>query len=177
MSTHENPTTPATALPSPSTLSSPKYTTEEIRQDCKLWYKIHVFIYDLRNFRSNDKSRDRLDSVVDTYYLGLPYFNATEADKILHTIGDVETGRTLKELLDDFFSQKLEKRKKSRMEETADYRVCAAHDLAPIFEKVFRVHPKDLAKNKGFIKVLNKGALGALDEGVVTLFQSSFGPS
>jgi hypothetical protein len=121
MSTHENLTTSATALPSPSMLSSPKYTTEEIRQDCKLWYKIRVFIYDLCNFRSNDKSRDRLDSVVDTYYIGLPYFNATEADKILHTIEDVETGRTLKELLDDFYSHKLEKRMKSRMEETADY--------------------------------------------------------
>ncbi|KAF2249606.1 hypothetical protein BU26DRAFT_530323 [Trematosphaeria pertusa] len=140
---------------------------DELRRDGILWYKIHVFVYDLRNFRSSDKSRDRLESVVDTYYIGPPYFSATEADNILHTIADPETGKILREILDDFFAQKLEKRIKARTKETADYRVCAAHDLAPIVEKAFRIHPKDLAKNKGFVKLLNKRGLGALSEGGV----------
>jgi hypothetical protein len=167
MSTHANLIEHATALSEPSALPSQTCTTDELRQDGKLWYKIHVFVYDLRNFRSSENSRNRLDSVVDTYYIGLPYFSATEADTILHTIVDIETGKTLKELLDDFFAQKLEKRIKSRMKETADYRVCAAHDLAPIIEKAFRIHPRDLAKNKGFRKLLDTRGLSALDEGGV----------
>lgn len=53
------------------------------------------------------------------------------------------------------------------MNGTANYRVCAAHDLAPIVEKAFRVHPKDLTKNKGFLKLVNTRGLGALDRGEV----------
>ena len=72
------------------------YTPEnpaELRQDNELWYKLHVFIYDLRNFRSNEKSQDRLDKIVNTYYIGLPYFSATEADTIiLRTIGNYKKG-------------------------------------------------------------------------------------
>jgi arginine/lysine/ornithine decarboxylase len=140
-------------------------TTEELRQDSKLWYKLHVFVYGLRKIRSNEKSRERLDSVINTYYMGPPYFTATEADRILHTIDD--EGRTLKETLDGFFARKLEKRMQSRMKETADYRVCAAHDLAPILENASRIHTKDLKKNKGFMKLLRNGALSALDDGRV----------
>ncbi|EFQ94047.1 hypothetical protein CFE70_000324 [Pyrenophora teres f. teres 0-1] len=184
MYTPENPTEHATAAlrepsvatsqsqapscPDLSASASRTNTIAELRQDNKLWYKLHVFIYDLRNFRSNEKSRNRLDNVVDTHYIGSPYFSAAEADTILRTIGDHEKeDKTLKELLDDFFTQKLEKRLNSRMRETADYRVCAAHDIAPIVEKAFRVHPKDLAKNKGFMKLVNAGGLDALDKGGV----------
>lgn len=158
--------TNAGPLSESSAPSNQKHTLDELRQDSKLWFKVHVFLYDLRNFRSNHESRDRLDSVVDTYYIGSPYFSATEADYILQTAGNTET-TTLKELLDDFFAQRPEKRMQSRMKDTADYRVCAAHDLAPIVEKVFRIHPKDLAKNKGFMKLIRLGGLTALDEGGV----------
>jgi len=45
------------------------------------------------------------------------------------------------------------------MKETSDYRVCAAHDLAPLFEKAFDVKAADLAKNKAFLRCLDKGGL------------------
>jgi hypothetical protein len=34
--------------------------------------------------------------------------------------------------------------------DSQDFRVCAAHDLAPIFEKAFGIHPKQLGKNSKF---------------------------
>jgi hypothetical protein len=95
-------------------------------------------MYDLRAFRSDSDSRSRLDSVASTYYIGEPYFGASGVERVLHTISD---GKTLKDMLDEFFEKKLEKRLKGRIKETADYRVCAAHDIAPIVEKVFGVRP------------------------------------
>jgi hypothetical protein len=121
-------------------------------------------MYDLRAFRSNSDSRSRLDSVASTYYIGEPYFGASGVERVLHTISD---GKTLKDMLDEFFEKKLEKRLKGRMKETADYRVCAAHDIAPIVEKVFGVRPGDLKKNKMLVKLVDKGGLSALDDGAV----------
>jgi predicted AAA+ superfamily ATPase len=121
-------------------------------------------MYDLRAFRSNSDSRSRLDSVVSTYYIGEPYFSVSEAERVLHTIIE---GRTLKDTLNEFFEKKLEKRLEGRMKEMADYRVCAAHDIAPIVERAFGVRPGDLKKNKGFVKLVDKGGLGALDDGAV----------
>jgi hypothetical protein len=43
--------------------------------------------------------------------------------------------------------------------ESADYWVCAAHDLAPIFEKAFDIKPKELAKNKEFLDRMEKSGL------------------
>ena len=62
-------------------------------------------------------------------------------------------------MLDEFFTQKLEKRIQKRMAETGDYKVCAAHDLAPVLEKAFGVRPSDLAKNKSFVSLVKKGGL------------------
>lgn len=167
MSAHASSGERAGHLSGSSAPSSPTYTIDELRKDGKLWYKLHIFIYDLRNFRLDEKSHDRLNTVTDTYYIGPPYFSVIEADNILHTIGDTTGGKTLKDLLDEFFAQKLEKRLEEMMKETGDYRVCTAHDLAPIVEKVFCVHPKDLAKNKAFGKSVDGKGQSALDEGGV----------
>lgn len=140
---------------------------DELRSDNALWYKLHVFMYDLRNFRSNSDSRTRLDSVVHEYYLGEPYFSEDEANKVLHTVPDAATEKTVGEAIRAFYEQKLLQRQKSRAIETGDYRICAAHDLAPIFEKAFRLNGKDLAKNKGFMALVNKGGLNALEDGRV----------
>jgi len=43
--------------------------------------------------------------------------------------------------------------------ESGDYRVCAAHDLAPIFEKAFNIKLDDLAKDDGFLSLLDKSGL------------------
>lgn len=105
--------------------------------------------------------------MTETYYIGPPYFSATEADTILHTVDETESGKTLKEPLDKFLVRKSEKRLESMMKETGDYRVCAAHDLAPIVEKAFHVHPKDLAKNKEIRVLVDTKGLTTLDQGGV----------
>lgn len=140
-------------------------TVQELRQNNKLWYKLHVFMYDLRTFRSNESCRARLDSVLAPDYIGAPYFSEEEAEQLRETVIEPNTSDTLGHRLNTFFQQKLEKRMKTRMEETGDYRVCAAHDLGPIFERALGVNPTDLAKNKTFVKLVNKKGLEALDKG------------
>ena len=161
--------TTSTPQQSHDTLSSTTntYTIEDLRHDNVFWYKLHVFMYDLRNFRSNADARDRLDCVVSEHYIGEPYFDASETDRLLHTIIDTTNGDTLGDSIEQFFTERLAPRLKGRMEETGDYRVCAAHDLAPIFERAFRVNAKDLCKNKTFIALVKKGGLQALDQGGV----------
>jgi hypothetical protein len=46
--------------------------------------------------------------------------------------------------------ERLNRRMKKRVE-SEDYRVCAAHDLAPIFEKALGINPKELAKSQEFL--------------------------
>jgi len=142
-------------------------SVEELRRDKSLWYKLHIFMYDLRNYRSNNDARSRLDCVVNEYYVGLPYFTEDEAQKLLHTTTDILKGETLGDAIKTFCTAKLEHRIKNRMKETGDYRVCAAHDLAPIFERAFRVNTKDLSKNKGFMRLMGKGGLQAVENGEV----------
>ncbi len=44
--------------------------------------------------------------------------------------------------------------------DSRDFRVCAAHDLAPIFEKAFEIHPKQLDKDSKFISLTKRYGLG-----------------
>ncbi|KAF2689018.1 hypothetical protein K458DRAFT_261900, partial [Lentithecium fluviatile CBS 122367] len=140
-------------------------TIDDLRRDNILWYKLHVFMYDLRHFRSNNACGSRLDAVVSEKYIGAPYFSVVESAKVLNTIINSATMEKLKDAIDKYFGERLAARLKGRMEETGDYRVCAAHDLAPIFEQAFRVNGRDLGMNKEFFEIGGEGALGALDKG------------
>jgi hypothetical protein len=80
-------------------------TAEDIRKNELLWYKLHVFMYDLRHFRSNEASRTRLDTVISLDYIGQPYFSDEEAQMLRDTT--VEGGSTLQENLDAFFKIEL----------------------------------------------------------------------
>lgn len=42
---------------------------------------------------------------------------------------------------------------------SGDYRVCAAHDLAPIFESTFGIDPELLASNDDFLRILGESGL------------------
>lgn len=94
-------------------------------------------MYDLRHFRSNEASRTRLDTVIALDYIGQPYFSDDKAQTLKDTL--VEGERTLQETLDAFIQIKLPTRLESRVKSESDYRVCAAHDVAPVFEKTFGV--------------------------------------
>ena len=122
-----------------------------------LWYRLHVFVYDLRHFRDNDAARERLDSIMDALYIGLPYFTPAEAEMITNTMvsasidtnsdDGVERQKTLGKHIEETMNTKLTRRTKKRVE-SRDFRVCAAHDLAPIFESVFGISQKVLNKDR-----------------------------
>jgi hypothetical protein len=129
---------------------------QDLRNTPSLWYRIHVFVYDLRNFKERANCQSRLDSIVDASYLGTPYFKPEEVDMLKATKVDGEM--TLETVIRNTLEERLERRLKKRVE-SGDYRVCAAHDLAPIFETAFAIKPKDLAKDSGFLSLLDKSGL------------------
>jgi len=84
--------------------------------------------------------------------------------KALRTGVDKESS-TLAEIVEDILKERLERRMKKRVE-SGDYRVCAAHDVAPILEKVLGLKEKDLLRDKEFVELVEKWGL-ELGEGVV----------
>lgn len=102
------------------------------------------FIYDLRSFGQNDKSRKRLESTGDQYYLGSPYFDDQVRDKILEL--PVQAG-SLKQALDALATK--------RMGST----ICASHDLSPIFESALGV-TWDKSKKKAIITPAKSNTTG-----------------
>ncbi|KAG8623080.1 hypothetical protein KVT40_008056 [Elsinoe batatas] len=116
-------------------------TLQDIRQDDSLWWRVLVFLFDLRHFKENVDSQSRLERIVDASYLGQPYFTDDEVSMLKSTV--LPAGNTLADTL----------------RAVTHYRVCAAHDLAPVFEKAFEVKEKDLARNERFIELLNEQSL------------------
>jgi hypothetical protein len=141
-------------LKSPVLYTAP--TIQDLRNTHGLWYRIHVFVYDLRNFKERADCQSRLDSIVDASYLGTPYFKQEEVDMLKAT--KVNGEMTLEAVIRSTLDERLERRMKKRVE-SGDYRVCAAHDLAPIFETAFNIKPKDLAKDDAFLSLLENSSL------------------
>jgi len=120
----------------------------------------HVFVYDLRNFREISDAQARLDRIVDASYIGLPYFQPNEVQLLKSSI--VEGDKKLENVIEETLNERLERRIKKRVE-SRDFRVCAAHDLAPIFEKAFDIKPKVLSKNEEFLAILGRSGLNLKD--------------
>ncbi|CZT51672.1 uncharacterized protein RSE6_12850 [Rhynchosporium secalis] len=163
-------------------------SVEDLRKNQDLWYKLHVFLYDLRNLREIKESHDRLDKIADASYIGLPYFSAHEAQTLKSTLitppkpknyagkkataeksaiqkvlvegveEDVGDGKTLEMLIEEELNERLERRLNKR-QASGDFRVCAAHDLAPILEKAFDIDPKQLSKEKTFLNLMARSRL------------------
>jgi hypothetical protein len=72
----------------------------------------------------------------------MPYFEPSESACVV----DATDNKTLQTFIEDTLKEGLERRMKKRVE-SEDYRICTAHDLAPIFEKVFDINPKDLQRD------------------------------
>ena len=128
----------------------------ELMMDSNIWYKIHVLLYDLRHFDESNVSRSRLETVIDPSYLGEPYFNSDEVEKIKGA--HLEGGRTMAALIEETLNERLNRRIKKRAE-SGDYRVCAANDVAPILEKALGIKPKDLKRNKTFMDTMTANGL------------------
>ena len=132
-----------------------------------LWYRLHVFLYDLRHYQSNESSKERLEILCDAIFIGDPYFNDEEA-RLLKSF-PVTQEKDLQTVMSEHISDKLNRREKKRIQ-TNDHRICAAHDLAPLLEKIFDIRPKDLQKSKSFRKQLQRNGLDfAKDEKFVGL--------
>ena len=128
----------------------------ELKMNSNIWYKIHVLLYDLRHFEQSNISQCRLEIVIDPSYLGQPYFNADEAEKIKGARLDGD--KTLSALIEETLNERLNRRIKKRVE-SGDYRVCAAHDVAPILEKAFAIKPKDLERDQVFLDTMATNGL------------------
>ncbi|KAF1996444.1 hypothetical protein P154DRAFT_443362, partial [Amniculicola lignicola CBS 123094] len=154
--------------PNSQAQSSPP-TVADLRENKSLWYKLHVYIYELQHSRSNENSRGRLELLIDPLYLGEPCFSDAEREinplPSQRSLGLTnERPRTLRSIL-DYFSSRLEKRVEGRVKETKDWRVCAAHDLAPAFEEILGVKAKDRKINKEFTSLVKRKRLKAMEEG------------
>lgn len=114
----------------------------------------------LRNFRERVDSQARLDLIADAPYIGMPYFQPYEAEMLKTTT--IDGHKILEQVIQEVLDERLERRLKKRVE-SEDYRVCAAHDLAPIFENAFNIRPKDLAKDQEFIRLLENSGLKLAD--------------
>lgn len=147
------------------TISAKTITIQDLKDQPSLWYKIHVFIYDLRNFQDDPKAQARLDSVHDASYLGLPYFDQDEVQQLKACVVNTSDAapKSMEQVIEDTLRERLERRMKKRIE-SEDFRVCTAHDLAPIFEKAFEIKAKDLLRDADFRAVLDRSQLRLKDE-------------
>ena len=128
----------------------------ELKMNSNVWYKLHVLLYDLRHFEQIKVSHSRLETVIDPSYLGEPYFNQDEAEKIKGA--RLDGNKILSALIEETLNERLNRRMKKRVE-SGDYRVCAAHDVAPILEKVLGIKPKDLERNQAFLDKMSANGL------------------
>lgn len=115
-----------------------------------------MFLFDLRHFKEKAASQARLDDIVDASYLGEPYFTNDQVVMLKSTV--LSGGETLAASIQATLDERLERRIKKRAE-SSDYRVCAAHDLAPVFEKAFEANSKELARNQRFVDLVETHGL------------------
>ncbi|KAJ9202130.1 hypothetical protein DTO021D3_3626 [Paecilomyces variotii] len=133
---------------------------ENLQSNKLLWYKIHIFLYDLRHFQE-EASQARLDSVIDSSYLCSPYFTSEEVTQLKAT--KLQDTKSLGALIEETLNERLERRVKKQIE-SGDFRVCAAHDLAPIFERAFHIKPKDLERDRILLDLIKQSGLTPSEE-------------
>lgn len=137
-----------------------------------LWYRIHVLLFDLQHYTQRADSRNRLEAVVGPSYLGAPYFESQEAEAI-RTVDC--RGKPLSQILQTRLDERLSRRMDKRVE-SGDFRVCAAHDLAPVLGEQLGVDLKRLSKEKTFINLLNAKGLDLGDARWEGILRKSFVP-
>lgn len=138
-----------------------------------IWYRLNVLLFDLQNFNHRQDSRERLDAVIDSTYIGAPYFTDEEATRIK------QIAVTEKKTFEQTISEKLDERLSRRMQKRASsgyYRVCAAHDLTPIIADTLRVDLKQMERDKRFMHLVESKGLDLEGEQWDGLVKKSFAP-
>lgn len=110
--------------------------------------------------------------VADPSYLGTPYFTTQEADAIRSADCN---GNPLSQILATRLDERLGRRMGKRIE-SGDFRICAAHDLAPVLGEVLGIEIKRLAKERGFVDLVDKIGLDLGDVRWEGLSRKSFAP-
>lgn len=94
----------------PLSITPIKSSIQDLKAVPGLWYKIQVLIYDLRNFQANSACRERLETVIDTSYLGSPYFTPPEATIVKSfQVGESDGSVSLAEIIEATLEERLEK--------------------------------------------------------------------
>ncbi|KAI9759695.1 MAG: hypothetical protein M4579_002172 [Chaenotheca gracillima] len=119
------------------------YTISELLESFPtLSYRIHVFVFDLRSFREKsdvqESSQARLNESLDLLYLSAPYFTPEEVHAMKHTLVGA---RALETFVQESLDERLERRAKKR-QDSKDFRICCAHDLAPGLRGSFQHRPE-----------------------------------
>ncbi|RMJ27058.1 hypothetical protein PHISP_02067 [Aspergillus sp. HF37] len=164
----------ATSDPQNNLTSSPETTAISALKSLHptLWYRIHVLLFDLQHYAGRADSRTRLETVTDPTYLGLPYFSPNEAETLRTAdSGGKPLSQVLQTRLDERLGRRMEKRA-----ESGDFRVCAAYDLAPVLGEVLGIEIKRLAKEKGFVELVDRKGLELGDGQWGGLAQKSYAP-
>jgi hypothetical protein len=147
-------------------LNKPKFFSLSDLKDATisptLWYRLHVLVFDLQHFNQRADSKERLESVIDPSYIGTRYFNPEEAVAIKNTtIKENMKGRqTLSPVIEEELQSRLDRRIEKRIN-TGDFRVCTAHDLAPVIGSMLRIDFKRLEKSEQFLNLLNTRGLNS----------------
>ncbi|KFY25226.1 hypothetical protein V491_01855 [Pseudogymnoascus sp. VKM F-3775] len=68
---------------------------EDLKAEPSIWYKIHVPIYDLRNYQENPQARERLNTVEDLSYIDKPYFDLVESQQVKACTMDSMSSKSL----------------------------------------------------------------------------------
>ncbi|KJJ35563.1 hypothetical protein AFLA70_12g006100 [Aspergillus flavus AF70] len=136
-----------------------------------LWYRIHVLIADLKSF-DKPASNKRLERIVDPSFIGEPYFTPKEADTIKKTMID---GKEFTQFVKEELDKRLDRRSKKRSE-SGDFRICAAHDLAPIMAQALDIDLKRLEKDKNFANLVEEKGLHLGGESWSGLEKKLFSP-
>ncbi|OBT55344.1 hypothetical protein VE04_04907 [Pseudogymnoascus sp. 24MN13] len=162
-----------------------KMTLLDLREKLDLWYKIHVFLYDLCNISKDHAAEARTLCTTDELYISAPYFTPEEALLIKNTVvsppilTDIPEFEAL-EFDEDINSGTNEPPKEVAPEKTltieeaitsclqnffakrrasGDARPCGPHDMGPIYKAVFGITTEEL-KDKKFLGRLRRTGLG-----------------
>ncbi|GAB1195719.1 hypothetical protein APSETT444_004982 [Aspergillus pseudonomiae] len=153
-------------VPSPTVESLKDFSTFP-----DLWYRIHVLIADLKSF-DKSASNKRLEKVIDPSFIGEPYFTPKEAETIKKTIIN---GKEFSQVVEEELNKRLDRRNRKRFE-SGDFRICAAHDLAPIMAQALGIDLKQLEKDKQFANLVEGKGLYLGEQSWGELKKKSFAP-
>ena len=156
----------------------PPNTLDSIKEDPAVLYRIKVLLYDLRNMATDRNSENRTLSTTDELYISAPYFTLAQAQMIKTALvrvhqpselsgeGDeigvhtIENLATTEEDIKGRLVNSFEKRRAS-----GDARPCGPHDMAPIYESVFKIEQSEM-KDEKFLARLRRCGLDDSPESV-----------